>query len=310
MARAKNWYDADASSSLRVIRRSSLDEAYSLERWRHPRTAPTLAECLLYPLADGPGLGLLVLFPPILWFLSLPVYDFIAVIQPLTKSDWALGLMVMPIFIPMLVSFTTVVGYMLLFLGHVLVASAMGENDHPRWPEWAPDDVAEGLGRWIWALLTGAAVAGLPAFAYWQGYGAVDWRTGGVLGALVLVGVGYTQMALAASLMHDTIIAANPVTVVVAVRRIGWGYLLPTVVASVVAAGMVLGVYALVFHVPRMWIEAVALWAFWFFALYGGMVVLRMLGLTYHANAMELYWFRRRPKWATGTRAGRIYANS
>lgn len=310
MPRQKRWYDADGSDALRVVRRSSLDDAYSLERWRHPRTPPGLVECLTYPLSDGPGLGLLVLFPPVLWVLSLPVYDFIAVMEPLTKSDWALGLMVVPIFIPMLVSFTAVFGYVLLYLGHVLVASAMGENDHPRWPEWAPDDVAEGIGRWIWALLMGAAVAVPPAFACWDDRGAVDWTTGVVLGALILAGVGFGQMALAASLMHDTILAANPVTVAVAVRRIGRGYLLPTIVGGAAATAVVLGLYGLIYHVPRMWIEAVALWGFWVMALYAGMVVLRMLGLTYHAHAMELFWFRRRPKWATGTRAGRIYANS
>jgi len=310
MSRPRRWYDADGADALRLVRRSSLDDAYSLERWRHPRTPPGLGECLLYPLTDGPGLGLMVLFPPVLWFLSLPVYDFIAVLEPLTKSDWALGLMVVPIFVPMLVSFAMVVGYLFLFLGHVLVASAMGENDHPRWPEWAPDDVAEGIGRWIWALAMGAAVAGPPGYLYWHWYGGVDWRTGVVLGTLIVLGTGYTQMALAVSLMHDTILAANPVTILVAVHRLGWSYLLPTIVASVATLGVGLGVYGLLYHVPRMWIEAVALWGFWLLSLYGGMVVLRMMGLTYHAHAMELFWFRRRPKWATGTRAGRIYANS
>jgi len=37
---------------------------------------------------------------------------------------------------------------------------------------------------------------------------------------------------------------------------------------------------------------------------------MRMMGLTYHAHAMELFWFRRRPRWASGNRPGRIYANS
>ena len=310
MSQPRRWYDAEGSEGLRVVRRSSLDDAYSLERWRHPRVAPTLTECLLYPLSDGPGLGLMVLFPPILWVLSLPVYDFIAVLEPLTKSDWALGLMVVPIFVPMLVSFVMVVGYLFLFLGHVLVASAMGENDHPRWPEWTPDDVAEGIGRWIWALVNGIAVAGPPSYLYWSRYGGVDWTTGLVLGALLILGSGYTQMALAVSLMHDTILAANPVTILVAIRRLGWSYLLPTIVATTATVAVGLGVYGLLYHVPRMWIEAGALWSFWTLSLYGGMVVLRMMGLTYHAHAMELFWFRRRPKWATGARAGRIYANS
>lgn len=50
-----------------------------------------LGECLLYPLRDGPGLGLLFFLPPIMWILSLPVYDVISFLQPMTKGDWCLG---------------------------------------------------------------------------------------------------------------------------------------------------------------------------------------------------------------------------
>ncbi len=37
---------------------------------------------------------------------------------------------------------------------------------------------------------------------------------------------------------------------------------------------------------------------------------MRTLGLTYHAHAVELVWFRRRPRWATSRLHGRIYSNS
>ena len=60
--------------------------------------------------------------------------------------------------LPMLFSFAMTFGYALLFLGHVLVASSLGENDHPRWPEWHPSDIAEGIGRWFWAGLFGIAL--------------------------------------------------------------------------------------------------------------------------------------------------------
>ena len=62
-----------------------------------------LGSCLVYPLRDGPGVGLLVFFPPWLWLLSLPVFDWIAIIDPLAKGNWALGLLVLPIFLPLLV---------------------------------------------------------------------------------------------------------------------------------------------------------------------------------------------------------------
>ena len=47
-------------------------------KWRHARVCAGLGECLLYPLRDGPGLGLLFFLPPIMWILSLPVYDVIS----------------------------------------------------------------------------------------------------------------------------------------------------------------------------------------------------------------------------------------
>src|SRR5208337_3293119 len=147
MARPKRWYDPEASQALRVVTRSENELSYAALRWRHPRVMPGIGECLLYPLSDGPGLRLLVLFPPAFWVLSLPIFDFIAFLQPLTKSDWALGLAILPIFLPLMFSFAMTLGYVLLFLGYVLVASAMGENDHPRWPEWHPAEISEGIIR-------------------------------------------------------------------------------------------------------------------------------------------------------------------
>ena len=74
MDRPKRWYDPDASTALRLIPRAEYEESWSVAKWRHPRVSPGLGECLLYPLSDGPGLGLLFFLPPILWVLSLPVF--------------------------------------------------------------------------------------------------------------------------------------------------------------------------------------------------------------------------------------------
>ncbi len=227
MARPKRWYDPAAATALYVIPRAEEQESWSAAKWRHPRVMPGLGECLLYPLSDGPGLGLLFLLPPFMWVLSLPVYDVISFLQPATKGDWRLGLLIVPVMTPMLFSFAMTFGYALLFLGHVLVASSLGENDHPRWPEWHPSDIAEGIGRWFWAGLFGLAVGGGPLVLYWMHRGDVgllDWI---VLIGLITLGVGYAQMALAASLLHDNIVAANPVTVFAAIGRIGWDYLRP-----------------------------------------------------------------------------------
>jgi hypothetical protein len=310
MARRKRWYDPDAALAIRVISRRDHDESWSAFRWRHPRVLPTLRECLVYPLTDGPGLGLLVFLPPLLWVLSLPVFDVIAWLQPMTKGDWALGLLIVPIMIPMLFSFAMTFGYALLFLGHVLVSSALGENDHPRWPEWHPADIAEGVWRWFWAAVFGGVLGGIPLAGYWMYCGNIDWLDWVVFIDLIMVSIGYAQMALAAALLHENLVAANPVTVLTAIARIGWGYLRPCLVA---AAALFLGglaVRSLLFEMPTFWVEGLAIWAFWVFVLYEAMVVLRMMGLTYHAHALDLHWFRRRPKWATSNRDGKIYANS
>lgn len=310
MARPKRWYDPNAATALRVIPRAEQEESWSIVKWRHPRVSPGLGECLLYPLSDGPGLGLLVLLPPIMWVLSLPVYDVISFLSPMTRGDWALGLLIVPIMMPMLFSFAMTFGYALLFLGHILVASSLGENDHPRWPEWHPSDIAEGIGRWFWAGLFGVVLGGVPLALYWAyrgDMGLLDWV---VLIGLITLAAGYAQMALAASLLHDNIIAANPVTVFVAIARIGWDYLRPCLISALVLVMAGMAVWAMLYKMPTMWVEGVAIWAFWVFAFYAAMVVVRMVGLTYHAHAMDLHWFRRRPRWASSRRDGRLYANS
>jgi hypothetical protein len=310
MARRKRWYDPDATADVRVIPQSYGDGPINPLRWRHARVEPSLGECLIYPLKDGPGLGLLFFLPPILWFFSLPIFDIISVLQPLTKSDWALGLLVVPVLIPVLFSFSMTFGYALLFLGHVLVSSALGEIDHPRWPEWHPADISEGICRWFWAGFFGLLLGGIPVAYYWMHCGAIDWFDWIVFAELLIIGVAYAQMALAASLLHENLIAANPITVVMSIFRLGGCYLRPCLVASATLVLAGLGIRGLLYHMPKMWMEAVALWAFWLVVLYCAMVALRMMGLTYHAHALDLSWFKRRPKWASSRHHGQIYANS
>src|SRR3974377_2278855 len=100
---------------------------------------------------------------------------------------------------------------------------------------------------------------------------AIDWPRGFVFVDLVVLGTAFAQMALAAALMHDTIIAASPFTVLVAILRVGLVYCVLCLVASVALVRAGLGVYGLLYRMPRMWMEAVALWAFWVFLLYEAM---------------------------------------
>lgn len=305
----RSWKNAGAADDVRVVKREDRYRVLST-RYLRNRSPARLGECLLYPLTDGPGVGVLVFLPPALWLLSLPVFDVIAVLEPYTKGDWKLGLLVLPIFLPLLFSFVMTVGYVLLFLGEVLVASAMGEMDHPRWPEWHPNAIAECLGRWIWAFLFGAGLVALPIFGYGSRRGVDGWFDRVIITELVILGVAYAQMALAAALLHDDILAANPFTVLAAVARVGWAYA-PSCVVSGLALLMVFGsASAMLTERVSFWLAATALWVFWVATLYTSMVVMRMLGLTYYIHAEKLAWFRRRPKWSAPTRVGKIYANS
>jgi hypothetical protein len=269
----------------------------------------TPLDCLLYPLRDGPGVALLVFFPPLLWVMSVPIFDVVAALWPHGKFN-ALALIIIPLTMPLLISFSFVVGYIALFLGQVLVANTLGESDHPDWPEWDRYQILEGLGRLCWAVIIGVAVGGIPALIYWINCGDIDWIDAIIFVELVALGAGYAQMALIAALVHENILAANPYTVIQAIFRMGWSYLIPCVVTAVALTLAALALAGVLFYSPSIGGAALGLWAFWVFALYEAMIVLRVLGLTYYRHADDLAWFHSRPRWARSSRTGRIYANS
>src|SRR4051812_49207450 len=85
-------------------------------------------------LLGGTCLGLLGFFPPALWLTSLPMISAGAALltENLTDST-RLGVIFL---FPVVPCFALVLGSSLLFLGRVLVSSALGEVQHPRWPGW------------------------------------------------------------------------------------------------------------------------------------------------------------------------------
>lgn len=305
----KDWYNPNTYVKVMTAAELRPEDTWRPKFRRHTAKA-TLGHCLLYPLSDGPSVALLVFMPPVLFLLSLPLFDWIALVDPFRRANWALGLLALPIFLPLLISFTMTLGYTLLVLGQLLVSSAMGEVDQPRWPEWNPQSITEGLGRWIWAGIVGVGIGWFPITLYWLHCGDVDWFDWFVIADLVIVCAGYSQMALAAALLHDDILGANPVTVFVAIVKIGWDYLFPSIVAGVAILLASQALWSVLFRIESLRFAALALWGFWVFVLYEAIVVFRMLGLTYYSHAVHLVWFRRRPKWATPMRPGRIYTNS
>lgn len=312
MARKKSWYDPTVAARPDVVRvvRTNGPLLYGSARRRRLRTAPGLLECFTYPLTDGPGVGLIVFLSPILLLMSLPVFDVVALLEPLSRGSWALGLLALPVFLPLILSFSMVFGYALLFLGQMFVASALGEPDHPRWPDWDSHQIAEGLTRWAWAAVFGLLVGGLPVFLYWMVCGDIDWFDRIVFADLVILAVGYTLMALAAALLHDSLAQAHPVTVVGAIFGIGWDFVFPCVSGGLALMLLAALAYSIFGVIPSLKVAVLTLGGFWAFFLYASMVVLRIVGLTYHAHADELAWFQGRPKWGTPSRFGKIYNNS
>ena len=198
-----------------------------------------------------------------------------------------------------------------MFFGQMFVASALGEPDHPSWPEWDSHEIAEGLGRWVWAGVFGLALGGFPVDAL-LGLSAAT-STGStviVFADLVVLGAGYAWSPWPPSCCTTASSLANPVTVLWAICQVGWDFVMPCVTGGAGSDLRPGRCWAVFFLDPDR-----AGWRSWpsggsgSLALYLAMVVLRMVGLTYHAHSQQLVWFKRRPKWGI-PRSGKIYPNS
>jgi hypothetical protein len=271
----------------------------------------SLRDCLLYPITDGPGVALLVAMPPFVWLMSVPAFDLIRFAWSGPRGTFnPFFLLIAPLAMPLGVCFILTIGYVLLFLGGILVSGAMGEEMHPSWPMWDVHAILEGLGRWLWSGLVGVIAGAFPVILYWKNCGDIDWIDIVILAELSAVGAGYALMALAMALLHETLLATNPVTVLRSIRQFGWAYVRPSIAAATALGLVGLSFYLSLFRSPNLGVAAVSLWGAWVFALYAAMVVLRLFGMTYYRHSDELAWFRARPKWAVWGRQGKIYANS
>jgi hypothetical protein len=253
--------------------------------------------------------ALLIILPPVMWLMSVPVFDVLRFAFPADRVFNPIAMIIVPLTLPLVIGFVLFFGYILLFLGRVLVSSSMGEVDHPRWPAWDRFEILEGAGRWLWATCFGIAIGGLPTLIYWVFCGDIDLIDWIILVELAAVGVAYAQMALAAALLHDTIVAANPVTVIQSIIRIGWGYLQPALLGAVAWVACDAALWFALARVSNLTLAAFALWGFWVLYLYLSMVVMRAVGLTYYFHAEDLGWYRTRPRWGVG-RLNQLYANS
>jgi hypothetical protein len=261
-----------------------------LRIWRR-RKDLSLRESFLYPIVDGPGIALLVFLPPFLAIMALPVFDMMVHIKPGNVLN-PVALLILPFTLPLIVSFSLTIGYVLIFFGRILSMSASGEDDHPRFPKWDRMEILEELARWTWAGLTGLAIGGIPAMIYWINCGEVDWLDLFLFADLAILGSSFAQMALVAALLHESLLAANPITVTRSIARIGWDYLGPCVVTGLAFVTSIVAWSMVLLHSPSLGVGIFGLWACWVFTLYAAMVVFRVLGTVYYKHADRLGWFR------------------
>jgi hypothetical protein len=261
-----------------------------LRVWRR-RKDVSLGECFRYPVVDGPGIALLVFLPPFLAIMAIPVFDMVVHFTPGNALN-PINLLILPFTLPLISSFALTIGYVLIFLGRIISTSASGESDHPRFPAWDRMEILEELARWIWASMTGLAIGGVPAMIFWINCGDVDWLDLFLFADLAILGASFAQMALVAALLHESLLAANPITVTRSIARIGWDYLGPCVLTGLAFLTDVTAWTLVLLHSPSLEVGVVGLWACWVFTLYIAMVVFRALGTVYYKHADRLGWFR------------------
>ena len=197
------------------------------------------------------------------------------------------------------VPFFMIYAFFASFCLSIITNTCNEEDEVPDWPAFLDfwDDVARPSLR----LLFLAMVCFLPFFICVSLGGGISLDpNGGALAFLALVllvaGILYFSMALLASYSFETMLAANPVTVVRAIMRAGGDYLLLSgllIAVSVTGLGMLRTLVGLLGATAfgGSWLAAMLLcFPPFIVALYTGMVLSRMLGLLYRRNRDKLGW--------------------
>jgi hypothetical protein len=229
---------------------------------------------------------MLAFLPVGLWFATVPLFGLLPTLIVGSVMSLFAGIFTFPLLIVLAI----IGGQLFGFLGQVFVTSSLGELHQPRSPGWGLSEMGSTLGRWFWAGLIGLVIGGAPTVIYWINCGEVDWLDRIVILDLIIPGLAYAQMALLATLIHESPLAANPVTVLAAIWRVGWAYVAPCVRTGAVLLGIGL-LFEGVFWIKDPFGQAVAFWVFWVVVLYLAMVVFRWLGLFCHRQAEALGWF-------------------
>jgi hypothetical protein len=236
---------------------------------------------------------LLVLLPPVLWFCSLLSIGLVPTYILGANDVTAMGALTMVA--PMAFLMLLALGYVGMYFEQVLIDAAAGDVHHPRLPAWSITGCLISAFRLVICLVTGFVVPGFLALAYWLNCGDLDWADRVILVMILTPGAVYAQVALAAVVLHDDLRAANPVTVLSALGRVGTS-------AITLAIGLAVPLALTALMVPALlslpgWQAAFATYVFWVILVYEGMVMAWVLGAFCRHHSQELGWFADRPQW-------------
>lgn len=270
---------------------------------RPPKTPGTsLAANILYPIWDGNGLAMILFVSPPLWISSMLSLGLIPnyVIKPDrdTREGLAMVMGALTLIFPMLLIMTAMIGYLCTFLGNVIRQSAFGDLHHPRVPAWQTGTIVYNLMHWGCATFAGWVVVCPLLMLLTSVRGPVGLEDTWIVAILAAPGVIYASVALVAILLFDSLVAANPATVLRVLAK-GGASSLKLAVAMPIAVGVTAEVGALLFRLADKGLLLLlgGVWLYWVAVLYEAMVIARMLGVYYHAHAQKIGWFKERPQW-------------
>ena len=173
-------------------------------------------------------------------------------------------------------------GYLFSFLKSVIQTSGQGDGEMPDWPEyqgWSESGLTPFL-----ELMAVLLVCLGPAWAYvWFVHPHQAWLTG----TLFIGGLVYMPMALLGLAIYDSVVAMNPVLVLLSIVKVPLEY---------AAACLVLGLLVLGAGEAFNWLRdnvavpVVAPVVGEFFSLYTLTVIMRVAGLLYYTKKERLNW--------------------
>ncbi len=262
---------------------------------------------VLYPLRGAESLAMLASLSLLFWIFGVLVVEYCLQAMNDTASQGAglLGILFVIIaLVPVVVLSPMILSYWLQYLGRILVTSAQGDCAPPRMPDRNFDGLFNGMSPWFIWLVLGLGLGLLPAIglarpAEAEPVGNSAW----LAAALAIVALPYILAALMLCFIHDDTFAAMPWGVLLALVRLGPGFL---VLSGLILCGLGLvgGSFAL-----ALWIRSRAFWPYLLVALFCimglqwmQMVIMRLLGIYYFHHKAGLRWQNADLRWGVNWR--------